>query len=260
MIIAGHGADGYRLRRGLSADLKRSVRDGRNIITTKPKLLDLFCGAGGCTRGYQLAGFHVTGVDINPQPHYVGDEFYQADAMMFPLVGFDAIHASPPCTGFSCASIAQRNNGKQYIDLLTPTRERLRSCGRPWVIENVPGAPMRNYITLCGVMFGLKVFRHRHFESSHMLLQPEHKPHGQRRIGEGYFSVAGGAGRWKTWGTAKRDVSKGTVAEWREAMGIDWMPRNKIKLAIPPAYTEYIGKQLLRKICKNASTTKSSQK
>lgn len=215
------------------------------MIQRKPKLLDLFCGAGGAARGYQMAGFHVTGIDINPQPRYIGDEFYQADAMMFPLDGFDVIHASPPCTGFSCASLVHRNNGKKYIDLLTPTRERLKAFGKPWVIENVPGAPMKNYITLCGLMFGLKVFRHRHFECSHMLFQPEHIPHGKRRIGEGYFSVVGNGG--SITGQKKKQVPN-PVKEWPKAMGINWMTKKEIRLAIPPAYTKYIGKQLLRKI------------
>jgi DNA (cytosine-5)-methyltransferase 1 len=211
------------------------------------KLLDLFCGAGGASVGYHRAGFDVVGVDINPQPHYPF-EFHQADAMEFPLYGFDAIHASPPCTGFSVASHVHRNNGKNYPDMLTPTRIRLKQAGVPWIIENVVGAPMVPTITLCGTMFGLKVFRHRHFECSHLIFQPEHKPHRDKRIGEGYFSVAGDAGRWKSWGTVKRNVSKGTADEWRDAMGIEWMTRNELKLAIPPAYTEYIGRQLLRKI------------
>jgi DNA (cytosine-5)-methyltransferase 1 len=197
--------------------------------------------------GYSLAGFDVVGVDINPQPHYPF-EFYQADAMEYPLDGFDVIHASPPCTGFSVASIVHRNNGKKYIDLLTPIREKLRENGKPFIIENVPGAPIHPMVTLCGLMFGLKVFRHRHFESSELIMKPEHPSHSGKKIGEGFFSVAGGAGRWKSWGTVKRNVSKGTVAQWKDAMGINWMTRNEIKLAIPPAYTEWIGKQLMELI------------
>jgi len=210
----------------------------------KPRLLDLFCGAGGAGYGYKKSGFHVVGIDINKQPRYAGDEFHQADAMTYPLHGFDVIHASPPCQKFSVASRVHINRGKQYPDLLTPTRERFAEIQIPWVIENVVGAPMNNAIVLCGLSFGLKVFRHRVFESSHLLMQPEHVSHKGKRIGEGYFSVAGGAGRWKSWGTVKRDVSKGTAEEWRKAMGIDWMTRKELSQAIPPAYTFFIGKQL----------------
>jgi len=198
--------------------------------------------------GYSRAGFYVVGVDINKQPHYCGDEFHQADAMTYSLDGFDVIHASPPCTGFSVASIVHRNKGKEYPDLLTPIRIRLKQSGAIYIIENVPGATIDPILTLCGLMFGLKVFRHRHFECSEMIMSIEHPSHSGKRIGEGYFSVAGGAGRWKTWGTVKRNISKGTADEWRNAMGISWMTRNEIKLAIPPAYTEWIGKQLIGRL------------
>lgn len=214
----------------------------------KPQLLDLFCGAGGAAKGYQRAGFYVVGVDNKPQPHYCGDEFYQADALEFPLKGYDAYHASPPCQAFSLASLVHRNRGKHYPDLIGPTRERLLSTGKVYVIENVQGAPLNNAVTLCGVTFGLGVFRHRCFESNYLLLVPRHIKHNGH-IGDGkYFSVAGGAGRWKSWGRVFRNVSKGTAAEWREAMGIDWMTRAEIKEAIPPAYTEYIGGYLMKAI------------
>jgi DNA (cytosine-5)-methyltransferase 1 len=197
--------------------------------------------------GYHRAGFEVVGVDLSPQPHYPF-EFHRADAMQFSLDNFDVIHASPPCTGFSVASVVHRNAGKKYTDLLTPIRERLKASGKPFVIENVPGAPIAHHITLCGMMFGLMVFRHRHFESSALIMSPEHPSHCGKKIGEGFFSVAGGSGRWKSWGKVFRNVSKGTADEWRNAMGIDWMTRNEIKLAIPPAYTEYIGSQLINSL------------
>lgn len=140
----------------------------------KPRLLDLFCGAGGATRGYQLAGFHVTGVDDKPQPHYVGDEFHQADALTFPLDGFDAIHASPPCQAHSSLRALQK--GKKYPDLIPETRALLVASGLPYVIENVEGAPLgeRGFlIMLCGTMFRLQtpdgraeIRRHRLFELS----------------------------------------------------------------------------------------------
>lgn len=211
----------------------------------KPKLLDLFCGAGGCSMGYQRAGFDVTGVDIAPQPHYPF-EFHQADALTFPLEGFDAIHASPPCQAWSVASELHRRAGKKYQDCLTPIRERLRSRGGIWVIENVPRAPIQPYaIQLCGLMFGLKVFRHRLFQLSHLIPPPLHPSHVGLRVGDGYFSVAGSGGRWKSWGTVHRNVSKGTREEWRAAMGIPWMTRHELTQSIPPAYTEYIGKWLI---------------
>ena len=125
-------------------------------------------------------------------------------------------------------------------------REILQGQAAHYVIENVPGAPMApGAVTLCGLMFGLKVFRHRHFEASFCCLVPPHKPHGKLRVGDGVFSVAGSSGRWKSWGVVKRNVSKGTAAEWRDAMGIDWMTRKELTQAIPPTYTEFIGRQLM---------------
>lgn len=132
----------------------------------KPRLLDLFCGAGGAGMGYHQAGFDVVGVDINPQPDYPF-EFHQADAMEFPLDGFDAIHASPPCQVFT--ALKTMHNAGEHFDLLTPMRARLKEWGGPYVIENVPGAPMQDHVTLCGSSFGLGVKkydrelrRHRH--------------------------------------------------------------------------------------------------
>lgn len=218
-------------------------------MKTRPLLLDLFCGAGGAAMGYHRAGFNVVvGIDLHPQKHYPFT-FIQMDAMeaLDPRVlrQFDAIHASPPCQRHSVATMAE--NRESHPDLLPLVLDALRASGRPWVVENVPGAPVPNPIVLCGLMFGLKVFRHRLFASSEILEAPEHISHRGRRIGEGMFSVAGGAGWWKTWGTVQRDVMKGTAAEWRDAMGIDWMTRKELTQAIPPAYTEWIGRQLMRR-------------
>ena len=216
---------------------------------SRPLLLDLFCGAGGATRGYQDAGFHVLGVDINPQPNYCGDEFIQYDALAFldELKGpvgllVDAIHASPPCQRYT--ALAKGNNGNEtdYPDLIPPVREKLRQLRRPFVIENVPPAPLHNPITLCGEMFGLGVIRHRAFESNVMLMQPPHVPHrgrvagwrhGQRFDGP-YCAVYGDGG------------GKGSLDDWRKAMGMPWCrEKREIAEAIPPAYTAYIGAQLL---------------
>lgn len=191
--------------------------------------------------GYHLAGFEdITGVDHEPQPRYPF-KFVQADAMDFDLTGFDLVHASPPCQLFSRAT----RDKSRHPDCLEPTRQRLIAKGGHWVIENVERAPMQHCFVLCGVMFGLQVFRHRKFETSHLILQPYHPRHRGRRIGNGYFSVAGKAGRWKSYGVVKRDCHKGTVEQWRRAMGISWMTRAELSQAIPPAYTEYIGKRYM---------------
>lgn len=206
---------------------------------SRPRLLDLFSGAGGAARGYQLAGFHVTGVDLRPQPRYAGDVFVQADALTFDLSGFDAVHASPPCQAFTRAKHLRAAQGgtTKALDLLAPTRERLLASGLPYVIENVPGAPMSG-VVLCGSAFGLRVRRHRVFESSAAFLAPECRHREQGRP-VGVYHVLGDeipcGGR-----TAK------TLDEARAAMGIDWMEWRELKEAIPPAYTEFIGAALLR--------------
>ena len=138
---------------------------------TRPRLLDLFCGAGGAAMGYHRAGFEVVGVDINPQPRYPF-EFHQADALEYPLAGFDAIHASPPCQRFSTMT-KRWARSSSHSDLIEPTRSRLRESMLPYVIENVAGAPLVGPIRLCGSSFGLPVRRHRLFEmSSPPLLVP----------------------------------------------------------------------------------------
>lgn len=216
---------------------------------SRPRLLDLFCGAGGAARGYQMAGFHVTGVDIRPQPHYAGDEFVQADALAYlsdwirhdvtRLDEFDVIHASPPCQPFTRAGHLMRAQGGQTHepDLVAPTRRLLRAAGVPYVIENVEGAPVEG-VFLCGSSFGLGVRRHRIFESNVLLLGApcQHRDQG-RPVG-----VYGKPGdEVPQGGRTARDVP-----EAQSALGIDWMPRwDELKLAIPPAYTEHIGRQLL---------------
>jgi DNA (cytosine-5)-methyltransferase 1 len=209
------------------------------------KLLDLFCGAGGAAMGYHRAGFDVVGVDINPQPRYPF-EFHQGDAMTWPLAGFDAIHASPPCQAYSVTR-HNWNARKDHPDLLGPTRGRLRGSGLPYIIENVPGAPMAPLIMLCGSSFGLgtgkyQLRRHRWFEPSPGLwfLSPPCQHSGP------VIGIYGEHGRDR-----RRDPKFAryfTMAERREAMGIDWMPLDPLDQAIPPAYTEYIGRQLLERI------------
>lgn len=215
-----------------------------------PRLLDLYCGAGGCSEGYRRAGFEVEGVDIEPQPHY-RFKFHQHDALAFLAAHgakYDAIHASPPCKRFSSA--ARRNgHASKHPDLLSPTRDALVRLGVPWVIENVGDAPMRPVaVQLCGLMFGLGVFRHRWFESSSVLLfAPRHVPHGDRRVGDGRMVCVAGHGDYSpgNYGT-KGPRAYQSKASWAAAMGIDWMTRLELSQAIPPAYTHFVGRQILQ--------------
>ncbi len=215
--------------------------------------------------GYHRAGFEVVGVDIKPQPRYPF-EFWQEDALevaadvaarmegLFTGGGpFDAIHASPPCQAYSV--LRRANIGVEYPDLIAPTRELLEQTGLPWVIENVPGSPTRHLIVLCGSMFGLgsngrQLRRHRNFETSFPIMSPPcfHE-------GEAIGVYGGGAtGRYTFDNGGKKDYYnrrggyQGTIAERREAMQIDWMKSSEINQAIPPAYTEYIGRELMQHV------------
>jgi DNA (cytosine-5)-methyltransferase 1 len=220
----------------------------------KPRLLDLFCGAGGCSVGYERAGFDVVGVDVEFHKDYPF-EFHQADALTFPLDGFDAIHASPPCQAYSVLRHAAEKKGKDKPDLVAPTREMLKATGLPYVIENVPGAPLAYSVELCGSMFGLgsngrQLRRHRLFECSFPVMQPQ-----CQHAGEAIGVYGGGpTGRYTFGNGAKKDYYgrrggyQGTIAEKREAMDIDWMTATDINQAIPPAYTEHIAHYLLAAI------------
>jgi DNA (cytosine-5)-methyltransferase 1 len=204
----------------------------------KPLLLDLFCGAGGAAMGYHRAGFDVVGVDINPQPNYPF-EFHQADALEFLARGadrFDAVHASPPCQRYSAMSTCRPGLAQNYPDLVDPTRNIIEATGLPYVIENVPGSPLINPITLCGHMFGLELYRHRLFEVNFGLVEPLHPPH---------LKPASKAGHWKPGTVMSISGHMAPIAKAREVMGIDWTNREELAEAIPPAYTEYVGAQLL---------------
>lgn len=215
--------------------------------------------------GYHRAGFDVVGVDIAPQPRFPFD-FVQDDALAclrwlldgyaavsakgvgYKLSDFAAIHASPPCQAYTRASFTSKNRGR-HPALLEPTRALLIATGKPWVMENVPGAPVRDHpIELCGLMFGLKVFRHRFFESSAFLLCPPHPPHGRRKVGvDGFRSLVGHGGGASA--RQRRQMNalgvKDDKRSWVDASGIDWMTRDEMAQAIPPAYTEFVGRQLL---------------
>ena len=198
------------------------------------RLLDLFCGAGGAAMGYHRAGFEVVGVDIKPQPHYPF-EFHQADALTYPLDGFDAIHASPPCQAYSWAA---RRWDIPRADLVDATRDLLLVAGLPWVIENVPGAPLRGPAILCGRMFDLPLIRHRLFETDWQLWPLPGHPRCVGLIKAGKAVTVAGHGGDNVRGNGGR-------AAKRAAMGIDWMDDTELNEAIPPAYTEWIGVQLM---------------
>jgi DNA (cytosine-5)-methyltransferase 1 len=205
-----------------------------------PRLLDLFCGPGGAARGYQRAGFYVVGVDISPQPHYIGDEFIQADALTYPLGSFDAIHASPPCQDYS-KSLRHLAGG--YPRLIGPMRDRLKAAGVPWVIENVAGAPLpvqtdlfgAHGVELCGTMLGLEVIRHRLFETSFPVAAPRGCDHSKPTYNP-----------YNANSRAQRNGGRDRDKLFNAAMGIDWTSGRETTESIPPAYTEYIGRELLK--------------
>ena len=217
------------------------------------RLLDLYCKAGGASKGYADAGFEVTGIDIKKQKRYPF-EFIQADCLEIVqdldyLRTFDVIAASPPCQTHSRTKHLRDAQGgtTTKIDLIPQTREALIASGKPYVIENVPGAPLMKPVQFCGSSFGLKVRRHRLFESNLELTGSvcKHKEQG-KPIGVYGAMNDTAQGLDKTTGkyviggsTAK------TVEEAREAMGIDWMIWGELVEAIPPVYTRAIGKQLI---------------
>jgi DNA (cytosine-5)-methyltransferase 1 len=200
------------------------------------RVLDLFCGQGGAGMGYRLAGFDVTGVDIAPQPRYPF-AFHQGDALQFLAAygsGFDLIHASMPCQRYTRA---QRIQHREHPDLIGPVRSLLQRSGRPWVMENVPGAPLIAPVELCGAMFGLRTYRHRHFEASFPLDHRHHPRHLApnakmgRPVGPGEFMHIVG------------NFSNVPLA--RVVMGMPWATRDGLREAIPPAYTLHIARQYL---------------
>lgn len=234
--------------------------------TDKPLLLDLFSGAGGAAMGYWQAGFVCVGVDLVDQRRYPF-EFHQDDALCvldrllageawhgYHLWDFDMIHASPPCQEYSVSrhirnAVASTPNIRPK--LLDDVYARLRISGVPWVIENVPGAPMPDSIKLCGSMFGLGVRRHRQFASSHLLFAAGPCAHTAN-----FVELAGGKVRGcgsrrapvafvTPGGYKQRREGVCTKADGQRAMGIEWMTIREMCEAIPPAYTRWIGQQLM---------------
>jgi DNA (cytosine-5)-methyltransferase 1 len=222
----------------------------------KPVLLDLFCCAGGAAMGYHRAGFEVIGVDIEPQPRYPfrfeqGDAQDVLDALILKgtwrgLGRFDAVHASPPCQAYSPLNAYNRI---EYPDLVDATREQLLTLGLPYVIENVPQAPLRDPERLCGAMFGLRLYRHRDFETNWPLMALPHPTHEARCVRNGYLPAEGqfmsihGGKHSKAW---QRAAALFMDVPWTRSI-------KEVCEAIPPAYTEWIGERLLEHI--NADRT-----
>lgn len=261
------------------------------------KLLDLFCCAGGASSGYHRAGFQVTGVDLHPQPRYPFRDFTQADAVEFPFDGFDAIHASPPCQAYSnamkhltkCKTCGELGNHPvhkhgfpsfsfhvfepEYPMLLDVMLGRLKETAVPWVVENVPGSDLpvaptlfgEQGLLLCGSMFGLRVQRHRLFQTSFELGPPGYCVHDESTLDPEEYSPELRAMLAKQGFKAKKEVmnphNSGARKEWREKlgslpiertwrdeMGVGWMDSREGREAIPPVYTEYIGKHMMNVI------------
>ena len=215
------------------------------------KLLDLFCGAGGAAVGYHRAGFtDITGIDIKPQPRYPY-KFIQADALEYLREHgkeYDVIHASPVCKGYSQLSGLWQD--REYPDDISVLRELLIATGKPYVIENVVGAPLKDYVMLCGSMFGLRVYRHRLFECNPpILISPGACNHWAKASGNN----ATINGKRVTPNLADFDILTITghdfiLSDARIAMGIDWMQQSEISQAVPPVYTEWVGKQMMEVI------------
>ena len=208
------------------------------------KLLDLFCCQGGASMGYSAAGFDVVGVDIDPQPRYPF-EFHQADALKFLMEHheeFDAFHASPPCQAHTNA---QKIQGNEHPDYIAAIRSAFNLIGKPWVIENVEGAPLIDPILICGAGLGIGTYRHRLFESNVHLVPPWHPPHvfrttkmGRPPVPGEYMHIVG---------------NFSGVEKARGVMGMPWANRDGLREAIPPVYAEFIGGQLMAYLMEDAA-------
>ena len=231
----------------------------------KPLALDLFCGAGGAGMGLWRAGFEVIGVDNRPQPRYPF-RFVQANALELPfdLRAFDFVWASPPCERYTRMWLGREHMREKYPDLIDPTRAMLDDAGVPYAIENVPGAPLRPDLVLTGALFDLPIIRDRVFEISGFVapFALAHQHTGTVSNGDLACVVGQGAnnahnrrkrGELRSWKALPADLrrrllDRNCAAGWRQAMDIDWMTRNEIRKAIPPAYSEYIGRAALAAI------------
>jgi DNA (cytosine-5)-methyltransferase 1 len=208
---------------------------------TRPLILDLYCCQGGASEGYVQAGFDVVGVDIVAQPRYP-HPFGRADALevLRSLVKsgnwrrYAGVHASPPCQLYSKTHRIRKN---EHPDLVAPTRELLNSIDLPYVIENVPGAPLIDPVTICGQSLGLRMYRHREFETNWPLQAPLHYKHERKQVK---------MGRWPAEDEMLQPVGNFCAVELhRQEMGMPWANREGLREAIPPAYTKWIGSQLM---------------
>ncbi len=225
----------------------------------RPRLLDLFCGAGGAAMGYRRAGFDVVGVDIKPQPRYPFT-FIQGDALEYCREHgheYDVIHASPPCqrhvSGLRAVNAVLGRDVEAHPDLVTETQQLLESVGVPWVIENVEGAPLSHGVRVCGSSFGLPIQRHRRFASSVLIFGAPcvHDRYAKAR----YWTSALKEGQRQRSRVVQVYGNGGEREHWGPALGIDWMTPDELAQAIPPAYTEHIGRQLLLAVQASSSGT-----
>ena len=228
----------------MNADFEAVLRTVRQARAERPDelwILDAYSGAGGAGEGYRRAGWNVVGIDIDPQPRYKPGLFLQGDALDYLARRefvrlFHAAHTSPPCQRYSRMSVCRPGLAESYPDLVEPTRVLLQASGIPYVIENVPGAPLVDPITLCGIMFRRELYRHRLFEAGGFPLpQPEHPAH----------TIPGSAaGHWKMGTIISVSGNCAPVWKARQEMDIDWTNRRELGEAIPPYYTEYVGHML----------------
>jgi DNA (cytosine-5)-methyltransferase 1 len=247
-----------------------SIKMSHNLnFTTNPKVLDLFCGGGGAAMGLYQAGFRdITGVDIQDMSDIYPFEFIQSNVfdLEIDFNEFELIWASPPCQGYCWGTKGFRNQGKEYPLLVPDTRNLLLTSGKPYVIENVPGAPLRQDLMLCGEMFNLRIIRHRYFEI-HDFVAPQlhHKPHKRKLYDGSAVGVWSGGYHPGYWGNKeKQEIMKrkyyvsvaghgsnktggSKLSLWQEVMEIDWINNKKILAeAVPPAYSRYIGSSFLQ--------------
>ena len=240
------------------------------MTMNKLLLFDGFCCAGGAGAGYERAGWHTVGCDIDPKPlRHNPHECYQGDVLAvldtlldggmwhgYRLGDFQAFHCSPPCQDYSPATgwLRPGRTRKQHPRMIEPTRQRLIATDLPWVLENVRMAlvDMLNPVMLCGTSLGLRVQRHRIFDSSHLLFAAgpcHHQPYdvSVRRQRCEYLGVRGEAHVMPSGEIRYRNLYC-PLPEAKAAMGIDWMNGDELGEAVPPAYTEWLGRQLLTAI------------
>jgi DNA (cytosine-5)-methyltransferase 1 len=228
----------------------------------KKRALDLFCGGGGAAEGLHRAGFEITGVDLCPQPDYPF-EFIQANALSVPLDAYDFVWASPPCKKHTSLRNLPRTRDKKYPDLVTPTCKLLRASGKPYCIENVPDAPLRRDLVLCGTMFQLgtadgeaELRRHRIFEVGGFPVPPQPEcNHGQRPSVIGIYGNGKGSDRQGRRAGQIRPIREKSYTQQQcdEAMGIDWMRMETLSQAVPPLYSLYVAEHFLRTLAVGGS-------